>query len=319
MSQTETPAFEAKKFREALGCYPTGVTVVTTMDANGDARGFTANSFTSVSLNPPLLLVCLAKTAHSHAVFNAAKSFAIHVLSEKQRDVSGLFASKAPDKFAQVQWVKGHANVPLIQGSLAMFQCATHERVDAGDHTILIGRVVDFASDSGRPLGYCRGAYVGYQDATALDAVAQQGARVGALIETPEGVVVLTDAQGAHSLPTSTRLGNPDGSTGLYQLLANLGLSASLDFVYSVYEDEQGPCVIYRGRAAALRNAVSPSSLVPIAALGQVSLSDEATTALLRRYARERSEDLYGVYVGDAVSGTVVPLGTKATTIKEQP
>jgi flavin reductase (DIM6/NTAB) family NADH-FMN oxidoreductase RutF len=311
MSHSENPAFEVKKFRDALGCYPTGVTVVTTMDANGDARGFTANSFTSVSLNPPLLLVCLAKTAHSHAVFSAAGSFAINVLSEQQRDVSGLFASKAPDKFAQVQWVKGHADVPLIQGSLAMFQCETHERVDAGDHTILIGRVVDFASDSGRPLGYCRGAYVAYQDANALAAVANEGARVGALIETPDGVVLVSDASGARSLPTSTRLGNPDGSTGLYQLLANLGLSASLDFVYSVYEDAKGPCVIYRGRAPALRNAVAASSLVPMADLGQLSLADEATTALIRRYARERSEDIYGVYVGDAVSGTVARLGAQ--------
>lgn len=315
MSQSESPAFEVKKFRDALGCYPTGVTVVTTTDANGDARGFTANSFTSVSLNPPLLLVCLAKTAHSHAVFSASGSFAINVLSEKQRDVSGLFASKAPDKFEQVEWVKGHANVPLIQGSLAMFQCETHERVDAGDHTILIGRVVDFASDSGRPLGYCRGAYVAYQDANALSAVAKEGARVGALIETPEGVVVMSDASGARTLPTSTRLGNSDGSTGLYQLLANLGLSASLDFVYSVYEDEHGPCVIYRGRAPGVRNAVASSSLVPIADLDKVSLSDEATTAMLRRYARERSEDIYGVYVGDAISGTVVPMGAQPISL----
>lgn len=313
MSENEKPTFEVKKFRDALGCYPTGVTVVTTMDGNGDARGFTANSFTSVSLNPPLLLVCLAKTAHSHEVFGAARSFAIHVLNEKQRDVSGLFASKAPDKFAQVEWIKGHDNVPLIQGSLAIFQCEAHDRVDAGDHTILIGRVVDFASDSGRPLGYCRGAYVGYQDATALDSITKEGARVGALIETPEGVVVLTNAQGAHTLPTSSRLGSPDGSTGLYQLLANLGLSASLDFVYSVYEDEQGPCVIYRGRAAGVRNAVTASSLVPIDALDQFRLSDEPTTAMLQRYARERNEDLYGVYVGDAISGTVARLGAHIT------
>ncbi len=315
MSQSEQPAFEAKKFRDALGCYPTGVTVVTTTDANGDARGFTANSFTSVSLNPPLLLVCLAKTAHSHAVFAASGNFAINVLSEKQRDVSGLFASKAPDKFDQVQWIKGHADLPLIQGSLAMFQCETYERVDAGDHTVLIGRVVDFASDSGRPLGYCRGAYVAYQDANALAAVAKEGARVGALIETPEGVVVLHDASGARILPMASRLGNPDGSTGLYQLLASLGLSASLDFVYSVYEDEQGPCVIYRGRAPGVRNAVSASSLVPIAELEQVRLADEATTVMLRRYARERSEDIYGVYVGDAVSGTVVPLGSQPVSL----
>lgn len=308
MSHIDTPALDVKKFREALGCYPTGVTVVTTVDANGDARGFTANSFTSVSLNPPLLLVCLAKTAHSHAVFSATDNFAIHVLGENQRDVSGLFASKAPDKFAQVEWVKGIANVPLIQGALAVFQCAAHDRVDAGDHTILVGRVLDYASDAGRPLGYCRGAYVGYQDANALDAIAREGARVGALVETPEGVVVLDGKDGVRVLPTSTRLGNPDGSTGLYQVLAKLGLSASLDFVYSVYEDAHGPCVIYRGRANGVHNAVAPSSLVAIADLDRVSLSDEATTAVLRRYARERAEDLYGVYVGDATAGTVLPL-----------
>jgi len=98
---------DPKAFRQALGNYPTGVTVVTTVDADGTPRGLTANSFTSVSLDPALILVCLGKTTASHPVFMQAERFAVNILAEDQREVSALFASKSPDKFAQAAWHTG--------------------------------------------------------------------------------------------------------------------------------------------------------------------------------------------------------------------
>jgi flavin reductase (DIM6/NTAB) family NADH-FMN oxidoreductase RutF len=319
-----TPPFDSRALRDALGCYPTDVTVVTTMEAGGQARGFTANSFTSVSLDPPLLLVCLAKNAHSHDTFVQSKTFAIHILGEQQRATSSLFASKAPDKFAQIAWHTSPHQVPLLADCLATFECATHALVDAGDHTVLIGRVLAFTSQAGRPLGYCRGAYVGYQDASTLDSIAKDSARVSALVETPQGVAMHKAKDGHWTLPTSNRLGTPPGAgsaatrSGLYPALESLGLDATLDFVFSVYEDALGPCVVYRGRAPAAP-ATPELQYLPLQALDQFGPIAPVTATMLQRYASERSEDMLGIYVGDALSGTILPLQTPAAMAPAQP
>ncbi|MFP4903008.1 flavin reductase family protein, partial [Paraburkholderia sp. BR14261] len=161
-AQSAQPAFDIAEFRRALGAFVTGVTVVTTIQPDGSPRGFTANSFTSVSLDPPLILVCIAKTASSYAVFSQTGRFAVSVLAEDQQQVSGVFASKAADKFAQVPWSARKTGAPVMDGAAASFDCTTHEVVDAGDHIILIGRVVDVVQTSSTPLGYCRGAYVNF-------------------------------------------------------------------------------------------------------------------------------------------------------------
>lgn len=150
------------------------MTVVTTIQPDGSPRGFTANSFTSVSLDPPLILVCISKTASSHPVFSATQRFAVSVLAENQADVSGVFASKAQDKFARVPWDTRKTGAPVIRDAAASFDCVTHDVVDAGDHIILIGRVVDFAQTSASPLGYCRGAYVNFS--LSQDALSAAGA-----------------------------------------------------------------------------------------------------------------------------------------------
>ncbi|MES2943310.1 MAG: flavin reductase family protein [Pseudomonadota bacterium] len=302
--QTPPLVIDTRNFRDSLGCYPTGVTVVTTRDAEGQPRGFTANSFTSVSLDPPLVSVCLAKTAHSHAIFSAAPVFAIHVLSEAQKDISSLFASKAADKFERCEWSEGLAALPLIKNSLAIFECEAWQAVDAGDHTILIGRVAGLAHSAGRPLGYCRGAYVGYQDVAAINASSSGNAHIHALIETDEGVLLLQDAKGGCTLPGASRLGTPGGAEGLHGVLKTLGLQATIDFVFSVYEDAQGPCVIYRGRAQSPAAPDARLRCVPLTALTGLPV-DEATAAVLARYARERAEDSFGIYVGDEQTGAV--------------
>lgn len=157
------PTLDPLALRRAFGAFPTGVTVLTTRQADGTPRGFTANSFSSVSLDPPLLLVCLAKSAHSCDTFMTAKNFAVNVLAEGQRTVADLFASRAPDKFDRCGWRAGVGDVPLIDNALAQFCCAPEKLVDAGDHLVLIGRVLDFNARAGVPLGYFSGKYCAIQ------------------------------------------------------------------------------------------------------------------------------------------------------------
>jgi flavin reductase (DIM6/NTAB) family NADH-FMN oxidoreductase RutF len=157
-----TPDGDPSDLRKALGCFVTGVTIVTTCDASGRPRGFTANSFTSVSLDPPIILVCLSRSASSHAAFAAAQSFAVNILSEDQRAISGRFASKLTEKFADIAWQVGDAGNPILCESAAWFECLKHDEVEAGDHLVMFGRVVGFDHSPRPPLGYHAGTYVSF-------------------------------------------------------------------------------------------------------------------------------------------------------------
>ena len=154
-----TTPIDPWEFRRALGQFGTGVTVITTCEPDGTPRGFTANSFSSVSLNPPLVSVCVASTAASAAVFKTTPWFSINILAEEQRDVSNVFATQRPDKFLVTEWKLGKTGMPLISGTLVTFECSQHTIVEAGDHLILIGRVEAFETREGWPLLYYRGAY----------------------------------------------------------------------------------------------------------------------------------------------------------------
>ncbi|RDU95786.1 flavin reductase family protein [Trinickia dinghuensis] len=301
------------EFRRALGAFVTGVTVVTTIQPDGSPRGFTANSFTSVSLDPPLILVCIAKTASSYPVFSQTSHFAVSVLAEDQKSVSGVFASKAADKFDQVAWQKRITGAPVMTGAAASFDCATHEVVDAGDHIILIGRVLDFIHTASSPLGYCRGAYVNFS--LSLDALAAAGprARVGAILEHRDGLVLLDTPHGLQ-LPTGVKLEPESDAASLLGVLGKLGLKAHLDFLFAVFEAGSGPTpgvqIYYRGR---VKNDILPQSggtirIVPLTQIPWDAFHDDAVRSMLERYVRERSEDAFGIYVGDTETGTVQPL-----------
>lgn len=156
----ETPATDKQALRRALGAFATGVTIVTARARAGGAPvGFTANSFTSVSLEPPLLLVCLAHTARSYRVFREAEGFAVNVLAAEQEAVARLFATPGADKFAATPWHAGVSGAPLIEGCLATFDCAMHQRLTAGDHDILMGRVLAFSRQEGEALLFHGGAF----------------------------------------------------------------------------------------------------------------------------------------------------------------
>ncbi|PKQ00075.1 MAG: flavin reductase [Alphaproteobacteria bacterium HGW-Alphaproteobacteria-13] len=151
---------DARTFRDALGCFATGVTVVTAVTPDGTPIGLTANSFTSVSLDPPLLLVCIANTAGSAAVLRDADRFAVNVLQIGQQPTSNRFAGKGEDRFAATPWELGEYGTPVLVGSLSSFECARDAIHDGGDHFILVGRVLKAIFEPRRdPLLYFRGKY----------------------------------------------------------------------------------------------------------------------------------------------------------------
>jgi flavin reductase (DIM6/NTAB) family NADH-FMN oxidoreductase RutF/pimeloyl-ACP methyl ester carboxylesterase len=151
---------DSRTLRDAMGCFATGITVVTTLDEAKTPIGLTVNSFSSVSLDPPLVSVCLDNHAGSLDVFRAAQSFAINVLHTGQQSISNLFASKGVDRFAGVDWSTWERNVPIIEGSLASFECIKKDMIIQGDHSIFIGEVVRAKFEPHRdPLLYFGGKY----------------------------------------------------------------------------------------------------------------------------------------------------------------
>ncbi len=151
---------DARTFRDALGCFATGVTIITAMDTDGNPIGLTANSFTSVSLDPPLLLVCIANNASTAAVLRDAECFAVNVLQIGQQPTSNRFAGKGEDRFANTPWEVGEFGTPVLTGSLSSFECARDAVHDGGDHFILVGRVLKAMFEPRRdPLLYFRGKY----------------------------------------------------------------------------------------------------------------------------------------------------------------
>mgnify|MGYP005836509769 CR=1 FL=1 len=151
---------DARALRDAFGCFATGVTVVTSENEDGQPVGFTANSFTSVSLDPPQLLVCVAETASSLPAIRSHRLFGVSVLADTQRDVAERFAMRGVDRFAAGGWVEAESGVLLLEGACAHFACTLEVEVQSGDHVILVGRIDSFrAAPERHPLLYLRGRY----------------------------------------------------------------------------------------------------------------------------------------------------------------
>jgi len=138
MSKTD---FDAKGFRQALGSFATGVTIITTRAPDGEPLGLTVNSFNSVSLDPPMVLWSMAETALSLPIFRDAEYWAVHVLSSAQEDLSTRFAMRSEDKFAGLDLEEGIGGIPMLTNCTARFQCKTAFQYEGGDHVIFVGEV----------------------------------------------------------------------------------------------------------------------------------------------------------------------------------
>lgn len=149
------------EFRQLLGRFATGVTVVTALDGTRRPHGMTANSLSSISLHPPLILVAIEKVALLHPVITTSPHFVVNILGEQQEAVSRRFARKEDDRFDGIGYTLTAEGVPVLDGVLAHIECERHALHEAGDHTIVIGRVTGGAVREGRPLAYFRGGYTG--------------------------------------------------------------------------------------------------------------------------------------------------------------
>jgi 3-hydroxy-9,10-secoandrosta-1,3,5(10)-triene-9,17-dione monooxygenase reductase component len=154
-----TTQIDAREFRKALGSFTTGVTVVTTQGADGKDYGLTANSFNSVSMDPPMVLWSLGKKSSSLPVFAATDHFAVHILAADQEAVSNRFSKSGTDKFAGSTLTRGHGGAPLLDGCSARFECRVVHRYEGGDHVIFVGEVMNFDSFGHAPLVFHGGNY----------------------------------------------------------------------------------------------------------------------------------------------------------------
>ncbi|MEM7472728.1 MAG: flavin reductase [Pseudomonadota bacterium] len=292
---------DPRAFRDALGSFMTGVTVVTTHDADGAPLGFTANSFTSVSLDPPLVSVCLAKTSQNYSAVTCAPGFAVNILSEAQVEISNRFARPVADRFAATAYVKGPAGAPILEDVTAWFDCATHKLVEAGDHVILIGEVKAFDSSARPGLGYARGAYF-MPDATAEALSKGTELIVSAVIERGGQVLLRDDGNGGLALPEIS-VTETGVHAALTTLIQNSGLTATPGFVYSIFEDTHRRRQHIAFLCDARAGTPTHGSFVPLSAEALDDVSDPAILTMLERRATERRDGTFGIYVGTQSSG----------------
>jgi flavin reductase (DIM6/NTAB) family NADH-FMN oxidoreductase RutF len=150
---------EQHHFRRVCGKYATGITIVTILDSRGGPHGMTVNSFTSVSLAPPLVLICIDLQAAILTHFAPGKRFAINVLHEEQKDLSTCFARSGYDRFQGVKWSPGETGAPVLPEVLATLECAVTQMIEAGDHVVVIGEALRAGWRDGQPLIYFNSSY----------------------------------------------------------------------------------------------------------------------------------------------------------------
>jgi flavin reductase (DIM6/NTAB) family NADH-FMN oxidoreductase RutF len=152
-------AISNDEFKAALGRFASGVTVVTTKDADGNLHGLTVSAFSSVSMNPPLVLVCILKRTGSYSSFEESKAFVVNILGESQQSVSNHFASHSDDKFSGQNYELSENGLPVLADCLVNLECSLKHSYDGGDHTIFVGEIENVIVNEGNPLVYWKGGY----------------------------------------------------------------------------------------------------------------------------------------------------------------
>lgn len=312
MTDNNESVFDGRDLRRAFGNFATGVTIVTTLDAAGNPCGFTANSFTSVSIDPPLLLVSIAKSAYGCEVFTASAGFAVNILARDQRELSNRFAAAGADKFAGLGWQGKASGAPVVDGVVAWFDCEHHQQVDAGDHVILIGKVLQYAYNTHTPLGFCRGAYVSFGlTPKMLQMLSSPGhLQVGAIIESNGKILLEQHPQtGQLALPAADSVGSAASGKGLLGKLATAGIDVDLPFIYAVFHDDRQRFVYYLGELRSISEATETRRLRfhEFDNITWEEINDRWIISMLERFIREKRLGNYQVYIGDQDQGELHP------------
>ena len=289
--------------RDAFGSFMTGVTVVTTKDASGQPVGFTANSFTSVSMQPPLLLVCPAKSLSFIDAFNHTDTFCVNILASHQQETSSLFASFQGDRFKHVDWHEDQHGCAVIDQSLAHFSCKRYAAYEGGDHLILVGEVKDFSVKQGQGLGYNRGGYFSLD----MERAAQRrdaNSQVGVLLRHDNRLLLLEDERGFR-LPTVEISNQDDAVDSIVTFLRNeFATHIRVGNVYSVYGSAQHEDSIYY-RASTDANFSDRFTAVALNDLQLQKYSSETEKVMIMRYVQEARLGNHKLYVGGRDMGMV--------------
>lgn len=294
---------DPKELRSAFGRFMTGVTVVTTCREDGTPAGFTANSFTSVSLDPPLLLVCPGKFLSSYAAFAECERFCVSILEEGQTDVANTFAGYKGDRFARTPHDLDSHGIPVPAGVIATFSCRTHKALPAGDHVILIGEVMAFDQKPGQGLGYADGQFFSLgRERGARDPAAKVNI-AGALVRY-DGQVLLEETPDGYQLPECVVPDKTGLRTSLQAALTAKGIPARFGPVYSVFDDPES-ATHYAYLLAQASDVASATSLKAFAPkeLPGLPYTRPPLASMLSRYARECETGNLNCYLGDTVSG----------------
>ena len=221
---------DSREFRNALGQFATGVTVITCTDADGSPVGVTASSFNSVSMDPPLVLWSLAKDSGSLQAYQNSGHFCVHVLASTHEELSQRFAARGTDKFAGIEWDKGAGEVPLLPDYAAQFQCKTTYQYEGGDHVIFVGEVVEYQTKDEQPLVFHKGSY-----ATAK--AKNRGEPAGDAVDVAQGkfsnnffLYLLSRAHFQASFDLNLKLKSEQLSNRQYLALTLLGLAGDMSY-----------------------------------------------------------------------------------------
>ena len=300
----------SRNLRQALGSFPTGVTVVSCLDKDNNPLGFTANSFTSVSLDPQLISICIDKESFNIDTFSITEHFAVSILSESQQSISTKFATPNEERFKNIDWRSEDTGSPIISNAVAWFDCKTEQVVDAGDHLILIGKIITFDSSPKTPLMYLRGNYVNLGlEQKMLLAMENENTEiiVGAIIEWRKKVFLLKNTNnGSLYFPSASRLGHIEDKQSLLGVLKNLNISINEHYLFSVFEkaEDKTSLIYYRAQAkeevTALKDSFYDFDAIPFD-----KLTDEASRIMLKRYIKERELNAFGIFVGKESEGKV--------------
>ena len=272
--------------------------------------GFTANSFTSVSLDPQLISICIDKESFNIDTFSITEHFAVSILSESQQSISTTFATPNEERFKDIDWRSEDTGSPIISNAVAWFDCKTEQVVDAGDHLILIGKIISFDSSPKTPLMYLRGNYVNLGlEQKMLLAMENENTEiiVDAIIEWRKKVFLLKNKNnGSLNFPSASRLGHIEDKQSLLGVLKNLNMSINEHYLFSVFEkaEDKTSLIYYRAQAkeevTALKDSFYDFDAIPFD-----KLTDEASRIMLKRYIKERELNAFGIFVGKESEGKV--------------
>ncbi len=296
--------------RQILGKFLTGVTVVTTIDQHDVPVGFTANSFTSVSLDPPLILVCLAQSAGLASVFRRATSFAINILSVDQEVISNGFARKDADRFAQVAWQQKVTGSPVIEGCAAWLDCEMYEKIIAGDHVILIGKILDAEKMALYPLGYYQGRYCAIdlpeETLSLLERRKSVHSTTGILVDHDDQLLFIEQSDGRFDVPRAEPGGEGDESR-INAAMTKLGIEVHNKVLFSVVEGRhhQRISIYYRCNVEPGEPLPSTAKYFKMEALPIDQLARPDLAHVLKRYLEEKNSGQFGIYVGDEHQGHI--------------